>query len=110
RPKAPTLGRVMDLKGKRVSFTGFLSRPRADAIAAARKAGATVQSRPTLATHVLVRGRPNALQVAGRAGGTKLMDVRRMAANGHAVTVIGEKLFWKLVDGVPRGRSKQARR
>ena len=41
RPKEPRLGRVASLKGKRVSFTGFLVRPRADAIDAARKAGAT---------------------------------------------------------------------
>src|SRR6476659_3387432 len=31
-PKEPSLGRVPSLEGKRVSFTGFLVRPRADAI------------------------------------------------------------------------------
>ena len=45
-PKEPRLGRVASLEGKRVSFTGFLVRPRADAIKAARKAGAFVQSKP----------------------------------------------------------------
>src|SRR5213078_3340026 len=44
RPKQVNLGRVDSLHGKRVSFTGFLSRPRSDAMAAARKAGAIVQS------------------------------------------------------------------
>ena len=74
-PKEPTLGRVAGLKGKRVSFTGFLVRPRADAIAAARKAGALVQSKPGPTTDILVRGRPNAQQIAGRDGGSKLIDV-----------------------------------
>src|SRR6185436_18079448 len=42
---APHFGRIPTLEGKRVSFTGFLSRPRSEAIAAARKAGATIQSK-----------------------------------------------------------------
>src|SRR3954468_7617070 len=64
RVKEPTLGRVQSLKGKRLSFTGFLVRPRADAIDAARKAGAIVQSKPGPSTDILVRGRPNAQQIA----------------------------------------------
>jgi serine/threonine protein kinase len=96
RPKEARLGRVRSLKGKKLSFTGFLSRPREEAIRAARRAGATVQSKPTQATDVLVRGRFNALQIAGKAGGTKLLEIRRLAAKGYPVTVIGESLFWKL--------------
>jgi serine/threonine protein kinase len=98
RPKEPSLGRVASLKGKRVSFTGFLVRPRADAIAAARKAGAKVQSKPGPSTDILVRGRPNAQQIAGKDGGSKLIEVRRLAAEGIKVTVIGERQFWKLAD------------
>jgi serine/threonine protein kinase len=94
---APQFGRVRSLAGKRVSFTGFLSRPRKEAIAAARKAGAVVQSKPGRSTDILVRGRPNALQIAGAGGGTKLMEIRRLAARGHVVTVIGDRQFWKLV-------------
>src|SRR5436190_13202068 len=60
RPKEPRPGRVNDLEGKRLSFTGFLSRSRNDAIAAAKKAGAIVQSKPGKLTDVLVRGKPNA--------------------------------------------------
>jgi serine/threonine-protein kinase len=90
-------GRVRSLAGKRVSFTGFLSRPRADAVKAARKSGAIVQSKPGRSTDILVRGRPNALQIAGSAGGTKLMEIRRLASKGHVVTVIGDKQFWRLV-------------
>jgi len=114
---APT-GRLKSLTGKRISFTGFLSRPRSEAIIAAKKAGAVVQSKPGQLTDVLVRGRPNALQVAGTVGGTKIMEIRRLAALGHAVTVIGDKQFWRLVDdakttrrtrGAPRTRRKTAR-
>jgi len=97
-PREPGLGRTDSLKGKRVSFTGFLVRPRADAIAAARKAGALVQSKPGPSTDILVRGRPNAQQIAGKDGGSKLIEVRRLAAQGIKVTVIGERQFWKLAE------------
>ena len=97
-PSPAATGRVKSLAGLRVSFTGFLSRPRSEAILAAKKAGAVVQSKPGQMTDVLVRGRPNVLQVAGTVGGTKIMEVRRLAAQGHSVTVIGDKQFWKLVD------------
>ena len=106
---APQLGRVKDLRGKRVSFTGFLSRPRREAVAAAKRAGATVQSAPGRATDVLVRGRPNALQIAGSGGGLKLMEIRRLAARGHVVTIIGERQFWRLVQrtrAVKKGRRR----
>jgi serine/threonine protein kinase len=102
QPKEPTLGRVSSLKGKRVSFTGFLVRPRTEAIAAARKAGATVQSKPGQTTDILVRGRPNALQLAGKDGGTKLIEVRRLAAQGIRVTMIGERQFWTLATAKKR--------
>ena len=97
RPKDLKVGRVRSLKGCHLSFTGFLKKPRSVAIAAARRAGAIVQSSPGPSTDVLVRGRPNALQVAGKEGGTKLMEIRRLAAKGHRVTIIGEEQFWKLV-------------
>lgn len=104
RPAQPRLGRIDSLRGKRVSFTGFLSRPRSDAIAAAKRAGAIVQSKPSQLTDVLVRGRPNALQIAGRDGGSKLLEIRRLATRGHVVTVIGEGQFWRLVESAMRSR------
>ena len=119
RPKQPRLGRIRSLAGKRVSFTGFLSRPRSEAIAAARKAGAIVQGKPGQSTDVLVRGRPNALQIAGTVGGLKLMEIRRLAAKGHPITVIGDAQFWRLVQATspsrkngrrPEARSSHARR
>jgi hypothetical protein len=104
RPAEPRLGRISSLVGKRLAFTGFLSRRRSDAIAAARKAGAIVQAKPGQSTDVLVRGRPNALQIAGAGGGSKLMEVRRLAAKGHPVTVIGEGQFWRLAESPSRSR------
>ena len=96
KPAELKTGRISSLKGRRISFTGFLSRPRKEAIAAAKRAGATFQATPGPSTDVLVRGRPNALQVAGKAGGLKLMEIRRLAAQGHKVTIINEAQFWKL--------------
>jgi len=106
---APQFGRVQDLRGKRVSFTGFLSRPRREAVAAAKRAGATVQSAPGRGTDVLVRGRPNALQIAGTGGGLKLMEIRRLAARGHVVTIIGELQFWRLVQRTRSGKKGRRR-
>jgi eukaryotic-like serine/threonine-protein kinase len=108
RPKEPSLGRVKGLKGVRLSFTGFLERPRADAIAAARKAGALVQSKPGPSTDVLVRGRPNAQQIAGRDGGSKLIEVRRLAKEGIKVTIIDERQFWRLAAPPARAGTKAA--
>jgi serine/threonine-protein kinase len=110
---APRQARVTTLAGMRLSFTGFLSRPRSDAIAAARRAGAVVQTKPGPSTHLLVRGRPNTLQIAGKDAGTKLLEVRRLAAQGHLVKVIREAQFWRLVDGAttpakPNGRRQPA--
>ena len=104
RPKQPHLGRMVTLKGKRVSFTGFLTRPRSEAITAAKKAGATVQSKPGAMSDVLGRGRPNALQIAGEDGGTKLLEIRRLAAKGHVVKVISERQFWRLAESAKRSR------
>jgi len=110
RPKEINLGRVSGLAGKRIAFTGFLSRPRAEAMAAAKKAGAIVQSKPGQLTDVLVRGRPNKLQIAGTVGGLKLMEIRRLAARGHVVRVIGERQFWKLVESSSPARKSKITR
>ena len=106
RPAAPKVGRVNSLAGKRISFTGFLVRPRSEAIAAAKKADAVVQGKPGSMTDILVRGRPNALQIAGTGGGLKLMEIRRLAAKGHDITVIDERQFWRLVALATTSRKK----
>jgi NAD-dependent DNA ligase len=110
RPKELAEGRIASLAGKRLSFTGFLRRPRSEAVAAARKARAIVQSKPGRSTDVLVRGRPNRLQIAGRNAGTKLMEIRRLAALGHRITIIGERQFWKLVESGQRRHRPRGRR
>lgn len=110
RPKELAVGRVASLAGKRLSFTGFLRRPRSEAIAAARKGHAIVQSKPGRTTDVLVRGRPNRLQIAGKDAGTKLMEIRRLAALGHRITIIGEKQFWKLAQSGQRRPRPRRRR
>ena len=109
-PKEPRLGRVKSLDGKNLSFTGFLSRPRKDAITAAKRAGATVQSKPGKMTDILVRGEPNAQQIAGKDAGSKLIEVRRLATLGHKVIVIGERQFWRLAESRSQTRRKKTAR
>lgn len=106
RPAEPRFGRATTLAGKRICFTGFLERPRSEAIVAAKRAGASVQSKPTRDTDILVRGRPNALQIAGKHGGSKLINVRRLASLGHEVKIIDERHFWRLAAARRRPRKR----
>jgi BRCT domain type II-containing protein len=85
------------LKGVHIAFTGILSRPRLDAARAARRAGAIVHGGPSAQTTVLVRGRPNTQQAAGRDAGIKLMEVKRLREKGHRITILNEEQFWRLV-------------
>jgi eukaryotic-like serine/threonine-protein kinase len=89
-------GALRSLKGMHIAFTGFLSKPRAEAIVAARRAGATVHSGPSAMTNVIVRGRPNKLQAAGKDGGVKLMDIKRLREQGHRITILTDAQFWRL--------------
>jgi hypothetical protein len=45
----------------------------------------------------VVRGRPNALQAAGRDAGRKLMEIKRLREKGHRITLLDEARFWSLV-------------
>jgi len=98
-PASLKAGVLRSLKGVHLAFTGILSRPRAEAIAAARSAGAIVHGGPSLVTTVIVRGRPNALQAAGRDGGRKLLEIKRLRERGHRITLLNETQFWRLADG-----------
>jgi serine/threonine protein kinase len=89
-------GVIRSLKGVHVTFTGIFSKTRKKVAAAAKRAGATVHSGPSAKTTVIVRGRPNPLQAAGREGGLKLMEIRRLRAKGHRITVLTETQFWRL--------------
>jgi hypothetical protein len=90
-------GVLRSLKGVHLAFTGILSKPRADAARAAKRAGAIVHGGPSAKTSVVVRGRPNPLQAAGRDAGRKLMELKRLREKGQRITLLDEKQFWKLV-------------
>ena len=100
-PKELKTGALRSLEGMRVAFTGFLSVTRTEAMQAARRAGAIVQSGPSSMTNVIVRGRPNKLQAAGRDGGLKLMEIKRLRELGHRITIVNEQQFWKLTGKRP---------
>jgi serine/threonine-protein kinase len=98
RPPAPLrAGRLTTLKGVHLAFTGILGRPRREASAAARRAGAAVHGGPSARTTVVVRGQPNPRQAAGRDAGLKLMEIKRLRAKGHRITLLNERQFWRLV-------------
>ncbi len=97
RPRALKAGALRTLAGVHLAFTGILSRRRNEAIRAARRAGAVVHGAPSARTTVVVRGRPNPLQAAGRDGGRKLLEIKRLREKGHRITLLDEKRFWKLV-------------
>ena len=67
---------------------------------AARRAGATIHGAPSAKTNVVVRGRPNPLQAAGRDAGRKLIEIKRLREKGHRITILNEAQFWRLA-GTP---------
>jgi serine/threonine protein kinase len=96
-PPAPLKAGVLrSLKGVHLAFTGILSVRRSQAARAARRAGAKVHGGPSARTTVVVRGRPNPLQAAGRDAGLKLMEIKRLRAKGHRITLLTERQFWRL--------------
>ena len=94
-------GVLRTLQGAHVAFTGILSRPRREAVLAAERAGAVVHGAPSARTTVVVRGRPNAQQAAGRDAGLKLMEIKRLREKGQRITLLNEAQFWKLVNRPP---------
>ena len=96
-PAALRVGRLRSLKGVHLAFTGILSKPRVVAARAARRAGAVVHGGPSARTTVVVRGRPNPQQAAGRDAGLKLMEIKRLREKGHRITLLDEARFWRLV-------------
>ena len=89
-------GVLRTLKGVHLTFTGILTRTRREAVTAAKRAGAVVHGMPSVRTTVVVRGRPNALQAAGRDAGLKLMEIKRLREKGHRITLLNEAQFWRL--------------
>jgi serine/threonine protein kinase len=95
-PASLRAGVKRTLKDVHLAFTGILSRPRSEAARAAKRAGAIVHGGPSAQTNVVVRGRPNPLQAAGRDGGVKLLEIKRLREKGHRITVLNETQFWRL--------------
>jgi serine/threonine-protein kinase len=96
-PARLTSGLLRTLKGVHLAFTGIMSMKRKDATLAARKAGAIVHGGPSAQTTVVVRGRPNSLQAAGRDGGLKLMEIKRLREKGYRITLLNETQFRRLL-------------
>jgi serine/threonine-protein kinase len=103
RPAPLAPGALRSLDGVHLAFTGILARKRREAAEAARRAGAVVHGGPSARTTVVVRGRPNPLQVAGRDAGLKLMEIKRLREKGHSITLLDEARFWRLVARAERG-------
>jgi BRCT domain type II-containing protein len=103
-PAVLKAGVLRTLKGVHVAFTGILSVRRRDAVRAAKKAGAIIHGAPSARTTVVVRGRPNPLQAAGREGGLKLMEIKRLREKGYRITLLNEPQFWRLAGNVQRRR------
>jgi eukaryotic-like serine/threonine-protein kinase len=95
-PASLNVGAPRTLKGVHLAFTGILTKRRSVAVRAAKRAGAVIHGGPSAKTTVVVRGRPNPLQAAGRDAGVKLMEIKRLREKGHRITVLDEKRFWKL--------------
>ena len=112
-PPAPLrVGALRSLAGVHLAFTGILSRRRSEAARAARRAGAVVHGGPSALTTVIVRGRPNPLQAAGKDAGLKLMEAKRLRAKGQRITLLDERRFWILAgrDGTTGRRAPRRRR
>ena len=104
-------GVLSSLKGAHIAFTGILTRRRDEAVRAAKRAGATVHGGPSGKTNVVVRGRPNPLQAAGKDGGIKLMEIKRLREKGQRITLLNEMQFWRLAGragGKKKGRDNTA--
>jgi serine/threonine-protein kinase len=107
-PARLNVGVLRSLKGVHLAFTGILSKRRSEAASAAKRAGATVHGAPSARTTVVVRGRPNPLQAAGRDSGLKLMEIKRLREKGHNITLLDEARFWRLVSPRRTGASSAA--
>jgi serine/threonine protein kinase len=95
-PASLKSGALRSLTGAHLAFTGIFSKRREEMARAAKKAGATVHGMPSTKTTVLVRGKPNPLQAAGRDAGRKLMEIKRLRDKGHRIVIISEPQFWRL--------------
>jgi serine/threonine-protein kinase len=96
RPAPLKSGALRSLTGVHLAFTGIFSKVRRDLQRAAKRAGAVLHSMPSKKTSVVVRGRPNVLQAAGKDAGRKLIEIKRLREKGHRIVIISEPQFWRL--------------
>jgi len=108
-PARLNAGVLRSLRGVHLAFTGILSRPRSEARQAAKRAGAIVHSGPSVQTTLLVRGRPNPLQAAGRDGGVKLLEIKRLREKGHHIRLLGDAAFWRLTEVAAKPARKRVK-
>ena len=97
RPADLKAGALRTLKGVHLAFTGILTKRRREAILcgqASWRSGAVACRR--CGRRWVVRGRPNVQQAAGREGGLKLMEIKRLREKGHRITLLNEAQFWRL--------------
>jgi serine/threonine protein kinase len=87
------------LRGQRIVFTGTLPMDRPKAAALARRAGALVQGEVTGTTTLVVRGKPNPLQI-GQEYGKKLYDAHRRIRRGQRIAIIDARGFSALLGGL----------
>src|SRR5438046_7591747 len=104
-PDALKAGILRTLKGVHGAFTRSLTRRRSEAVRAARRAGAIIHGMPSSKTTVVVRGRPNPLQAAGRDAALKPIEGKRLRGKGHRITLLNETQFWRLVGSPSTRRS-----
>ncbi len=109
-PATLEAGVLRTLAGVHLAFTGVLSKRRREAARAARRAGAIVHGGPSARTTVVVRGRPNPLQAAGRDSGLKLMEIKRLREKGHRITLLDETRFWRLAGAVRASNERVPRK
>ena len=90
-------GVLRTLKGVHLAFTGILTQTAPRGRCWPPNAPAPiVHGMPSARTTVVVRGRPNAQQAAGREAGLKLMEIKRLREKGHRITLLNETQFWRL--------------
>ena len=86
------------LAGEEVVFTGALTLPRREAAALAAKAGCDVVAGVRKTTTLLVVGDQDIQKLAGHEKSIKHRKVEELIAKGHAIRILKESDFLRLVD------------
>ena len=91
-------GRLTDLRGECVSFTGWLTSARKDYIRRVRRCGARHQKHVSGSVTVMVQGMPNTQYKWGSMG-TKLKEISELQQWGYRIFLISESELIRLLDG-----------